>query len=64
MADTTLVEVLDATDEFIVEFRSLLLIQARISDNEIEQLATVGMLHNHEEFLLSLDNLLEMHSGS
>ena len=57
MANTTLMEVLNATDELPVEFGSLLPIKASISDDEVEELATVCMLHNHEKFLLSFDNL-------
>ena len=48
MANATLVQVLDATDKFKVELGSLLLIQASISDDKIEQFSTIRMLHNHE----------------
>ena len=57
MANATLVQVLDATDEFKVELGSLLLIQASISDDKIEQFPAVGMLHDHEKLLLRLNYL-------
>ena len=61
MADTTFVQVFDATDQFIVEFGSLLLIEACISDNKIKQLTPVGMFHDHKKLLFSL-NYLNPHS--
>ena len=57
MANTTLVEVLNTTDELPVEFGSLFLIKTSISDDKVEKLATVGMLHDHEELLLCFNNL-------
>ena len=57
MADTTLVEVLDAADEFPVELGCLLLIQACISDDKVKKFTTICMLHDHEKLLLSLNNL-------
>ena len=57
MANSTLVEVLNTTYELPVEFGSLFLIKTSISDDKVEKLATVSMLHNHEKFLLSFDNL-------
>ena len=57
MTNTTLVEVLNTTDELPVEFGSLFLIKTSISDDKVEKLATVGMLHDHEELLLSFDDL-------
>ena len=57
VTNTTLVEVLNTTDELPVEFGSLFLIKTSISDDKVEKLATVSMLHNHEKFFLSFDNL-------
>ena len=57
VANATLVEVLNTTNELPVEFGSLFLIKTSISDDKVEKLATVSMLHNHEKFLLSFDNL-------
>ena len=57
MADATLVQVFDAADELPVKLGSLLFIQACISDDEVEEFATVGVLHDHEKFLLSLYDL-------
>jgi len=51
------VQVLDATDQFPIKLGCLLLIQSRISDDKVEQLAAVSVLHNHKELLLCLDNL-------
>jgi len=59
MADAAFVEVLDATDELPVELGSLLFVQARISDDEVEELATIGMLHYHKKLLLSLNDLYQ-----
>ena len=58
MADSTLMQILYATDELPVEFCSLLLIQSRISDDKVKKLATVSVLHNHKQLLLCLDNLV------
>ena len=48
MADATLVQVLDSTDELPIELGCLLLIQACISDDKVKKLASVRMLHDHE----------------
>ena len=57
MANATLVEVLNAADELPVKLGSLLLIKTSISDDKVEKLATVRMFHDHEELLLSFDDL-------
>ena len=58
MANATLVKIFDPADQLVVKLGCLLLIQASISDDEIEQLASIGMFHDHEEFFLSLDDLI------
>ena len=58
MANATLVKIFDPTDQLEVKLRGLLLIEAGVSDDEIEQLAPIGMFHDHEEFFLSLDDLI------
>lgn len=60
MANTTLVQILNAADELPVKLGSLRLVQPSISDDEVEQFTTVGMLHDHEEFFLSLDDLVQL----
>ena len=57
MTDTALMQVLNSADQLPVELCSLLFVKASITDNEIEQLATVGMFHNNEKFLFCLDDL-------
>ena len=58
MTNTTFVKVLNAADELPVKLGSLGLIETGVSDDEIEQLAPIGMFHDHEEFFLSLDDLI------
>eukprot|EP00354_Favella_ehrenbergii_P007088 CAMPEP_0170455612 /NCGR_PEP_ID=MMETSP0123-20130129/3522_1 /TAXON_ID=182087 /ORGANISM="Favella ehrenbergii, Strain Fehren 1" /LENGTH=138 /DNA_ID=CAMNT_0010718815 /DNA_START=2532 /DNA_END=2948 /DNA_ORIENTATION=+ len=60
MAHPAFVQVLDAADELPVELGCLGLVQTSISDDEVEKLAPVGMLHYHEELLLSLDDLVKL----
>ena len=48
MANTGLVEVLDARDQLPIEFGSLWLIQSSIPHNKVEQFASIGVLHYHE----------------
>lgn len=60
MADATFVKVLDTADELPVELGSLCFIEARISDNEVKKLTSVGVFHDHEQFLLSLNDLVEL----
>lgn len=60
MTDATLVEVLNSTDELPVKLGCLLLVEACISDDKVEELASVGMLHDHEKLLLRLNNLVEL----
>ena len=57
MTNATLVEVLNTADEFPVEFGSLFLIETSISDDKVEKLTSVSMLHNHEKFFLSFNDL-------
>lgn len=60
MTDTALVQVLNSADQLPVELCSLLFVEASITDNEIEQLATVGMFHNHEKFLFCLNDFVKL----
>ena len=57
MAHATLVQILDSADEFPVELGRLGFIETRISDDEVEELAAIRVLHDHEEFFLRLDDL-------
>ena len=60
MTDTTLVQVLNSADELPVKLSCLLLVEACISDDEVEELTSVGMLHDHEKLLFRLNNLVEL----
>ena len=57
VADTALVQILDAADEFSINFGCLLFLETGVSDDEIKQLATVSILHNHKQFLVSFYDL-------
>lgn len=57
MADAALVQVFNAADEFPKELRRLYLTESLVSDDEVKELASVGVLHDHEEFLLGFDDL-------
>ena len=57
MANTTLVEVLNTTDELPVEFGSLFLIKTSISDDKVKKFSSISMLHDHKELLLCFDDL-------
>lgn len=57
MTDPTLVQVLDAADEFLVELGSLGFVESRISDDKVKELASVCVLHDHKELLLRFDDL-------
>ena len=60
MADATLVQVLNSADELPIKLGCLLLVEARISDDEVEELAAVGVFHDHEQLLLRLNDLVEL----
>ena len=51
-------EILYACNQLRVDLRSLLLLEPCVSHDEVKQLAAVSVLHNHEKFLVSLDDLL------
>jgi hypothetical protein len=57
VADTALVQIFDATDELSINFGCLLFLETGVSDDEIKQLATVSILHNHKQFLVSFYDL-------
>lgn len=60
MAHTALVQVLNSRYQLPVESGGLLLLESSISHNEVKQFTSIGMLHDHEEFLLSLNDLIEL----
>ena len=60
MADARLVDILDAGDKFEVELAGLLLGESRVSDNIVKELATIAVLHDHVEFFLSLNDLVQL----
>jgi len=60
VAHAALVQVLDARDQLLVELARLLLLQTRVPHDVVEQLAAVGVLHDHEELLLGLDDLVQL----
>ena len=53
-------QILDSADQLPVKLGCLLLIQACISDDEVEKLTSVRMLHDHEKFLLGLNYFVEL----
>ena len=57
MANAALVQVFDATDQLPEELRCLHLIESLVANNEVKELTSVGVLHDHEEFLLGFDDL-------
>jgi hypothetical protein len=52
------VEILYACNQLRIDLRSLLLLEPCVSHDEVKQLAAVSVLHNHEKFLVSLDDLI------
>lgn len=62
MANARLVQVLDASDELSIKFGCLFFLKARVSDDEVEKLSTVGIFHDHKEFLISFDDLIELNN--
>jgi hypothetical protein len=60
VAHAARVQVLDARNQLLVELARLLLLQTRVPHDVVEQLAAVGVLHDHEELLLRLDDLVQL----
>jgi hypothetical protein len=60
MAHSTFVQVLNASDQFAIEFGSLLFSESGVSDNIVEEFTSIGILHDHEEFLFCFDNLVQL----
>jgi hypothetical protein len=57
VANPALVKVLDAGDELSVQLCGLLLSKSGVSNDEVEQLASVCIFHYHKELFVSFDNL-------
>ena len=60
MADFNLVEVLYAREELLVEFAGFFVLQSFLLDDELEELATTGILHDQEELPVGFDDLVEL----
>ena len=60
MADATLVQILDSWDEFPVEDGSLLLVESSVAHDEVKEFSSIRMLHDHEQFFLSFNDLVEL----
>ena len=50
--------VLYPADDLLENFSCFVLWQLAAADYEVKQLAAVSVLHNHEKFLVSLDDLI------
>jgi hypothetical protein len=57
VAHATFVQILNARNQFAVEFGSLFLGQARVPDDVVEKFTAIRVLHDHEELLLCFDDL-------
>ena len=57
MHDVELVHVLDAGEELLQEARGLLLLDAAVRDDVVEELAARRVLHDQVELLVRLDDL-------
>jgi hypothetical protein len=60
MADSTLMDVLNTRNEFEIEFAGLFLAQTSVPDDVVEQLASVGILHDHKQLFFGLDDFIEL----
>ena len=60
VADSTLVDVLDARDELEVKLAGLLLREPRVSDDVVEQLAAIAVLHYHVELLFGFNYFVQL----
>ena len=52
--------ILNTWDELQVEFASLLLRETSMSNNEIEKLTAIAVLHDHVKFFISLDDFIKL----
>lgn len=57
MADTALVQVLNAGNQFPVELGGLLLGQPGVAHDVVEEFASVGVLHDHVELFVCFNDL-------
>jgi len=60
MANTKLVDVVDARNQFLEVLASHLLLQALVLDNQVEELASLDELHDQVQVLLSLDDFVDL----
>lgn len=61
VANTQLVNIVDAGDELLKVLAGLLLLQLLVLHNEVEELAALDELHDQIEVLLRLDDLVDLH---
>ena len=57
VTDTAFVQVLNSGYQLPVEFRRLLLGKPGVSNDVVEQLASIGVLHDHVQLFVCFDNL-------
>ena len=60
MADSALVDVLDTGVELEVEFAGLLLREPGVSDDVVEQLATIAILHYHVQLFFGFNYFVKL----
>ena len=60
VADSTLVNVLDTRDELQVELAGLLFGEPGVSDDVVEELTAVAVLHDHIKLFFGLDDFVEL----
>lgn len=61
VADSELVDVVDARNELLEVLACLLFLQFLVLHNEVEQLAALHELHDQIEVLLRLNDLVDLH---
>ena len=60
MADSKLVNIINAGNQFLEVFARLLLLKSLILDNQVKELTALDELHDQVEVLLCLDNLINL----
>lgn len=60
MADATLVNVLNTSNELLVHPNCRLLMKSLMRHDVIEQLAVLAVLHDEEKFALSFDDFVQL----
>ena len=60
MANAGLVDILDTRNQFQVKLARLLLAKSCMPNDVVEQFSSIAVLHDHVQFFLRLDDLIEL----